>query len=138
MNIGIASNQEVDGIWPLISDRIQQGCDKTGNATSSADLWQLCRSGNAFLILVGDGASIKAASVWRFETWPSGLVFKCLSLSGDDMPTWIRPFSQFIISQAKIGGSDRLIAEGRKGWERVIKRMFQQSRVLWQTYEVKI
>lgn len=137
MNIGIANSAEVDRFWPLISAGIQEGCDLTGGAVSSSELWHMCRSGNAFLI-VGLENEIKVASVWRFETWPSGTVFRCLSLWGKNMNAWIAPFTEFVISQAKIGGTDRLIAQGRKGWERVIRRMFRQSRVLWQTYEVKL
>ena len=137
MNIGIATSAEVDLLWPVISEGIQAGCDVTGGAVSSSELWQMCRTGNAFLI-VGADDGIKFASVWRFETWPSGVVFRCLSLTGTDMESWISEFSEFVISQAKIGGANRLIAQGRKGWERVVNRMFKQSRILWQTYEVKI
>jgi hypothetical protein len=137
MNIGIAGVAEVDGIWPSISERIQNGCDRTGGASSSGDLWKQCRSGEAYLI-IGFNDGIKVASVWRFESWPSGLVFRCLSLAGTEMATWVIPFATFIQEQARIGGSTRLIAQGRKGWERVISRMYSQSKVLWQTYEVKI
>jgi len=135
MIIGIATAAQVDQMWPDITAGIQRGCDLTGGATSSAELWQMCRTGNGFLI-VGVEDGIKVASVWRFETWPSGVVFRCMSLTGSNMASWIGPFSSFIVSQAKIGGTDRLIAQGRKGWERVIRRMFSQSKVLWQTYEV--
>jgi hypothetical protein len=138
MNIGIATASQVDQMWPEITDRIQQGCDMTGGATSSAELWQMCRTGNGFLIVGIEDQSIVFASVWRFETWPTGVVFRCMSMAGTKMETWIAPFTQFVISQARAGGTDRLIAEGRKGWERVIRRMFSQSKVLWQTYEVKI
>ena len=138
MNFEIATLAEVDAIWPSVAGRIQEGCDRTGGATSSGDLWRQCRAGEAFLIIGSDGASIRVASVWRFETWPSGLVFRCLSLAGVQMGTWLIPFAQFVQEQARTGGTDRLIAQGRKVWERVIKRMFRQAKVLWQTYEVQI
>lgn len=134
MKIGIASIAEVDGFWPMIYQDIQRGCDKTGGATSSGELYQMCRSGNAFLFIGYDDA-IKVASVWRFETWPSGTVLRCMALSGRQMGTWIVPLYEFAMSQAAIGGTDRLIAQGRKGWDRALSR-FLKVRVLWQTYEV--
>lgn len=137
MKFWISTLAEVDAIWPLVAFRIQEGCDRTGGASSSGDLWRQCRAGEAFLI-VGFDDGIKVASVWRFENWPSGLVFRCLSLAGVQMGSWLIPFAQFVQEQARKGGTDRLIAQGRKGWERVIKRMYRQSKVLWQTYEVRI
>lgn len=139
MNFGIATLSEVDALWHQVAARIQEGCDRTGGATSAGELWRQCRSGEAFLIIgIDENGGIKVASVWRFEAWPSGWVFRCLSLAGVQMSSWLIPFAQFVQEQARKGGSNRLIAQGRKGWERVIKSIYRQSKVLWQTYEVKI
>lgn len=138
MRIGIANAAEVDAIWPLISAEMQRGCDKTGGGSSSGSLWQLCRSGNAFLIVCHDGEEIICASVWRFETWPSGTVFRCLGVCGKSMNLWVSELYAFALSQAKIGGTDRLIAEGRPGWVRVLSRYLDRRvRGLWQTFEVR-
>lgn len=135
MNIGIASAPEVDRFWPMIGLEMQRGCDKTGGATSSGELYQMCRAGDAFLF-IGYENEVKMASVWRFETWPSGVVFRCMALCGKEMGTWIVPLYEFAMSQAAIGGTNRLIAQGRKGWDRALSR-FLKVRVLWQTYEVR-
>lgn len=138
MNIGIASVSEVDGIWPLIGSEMQRGCDKTGGSMSSGDLWQMCRSGNAFLIVGHDGSDIIFASVWRFETWPSGQVFRCVGVCGRSMRLWAAALYEFALSQAKIGGTDRLVAAGRTGWVRVLQRHLSRNvRSLWQTFEVR-
>lgn len=136
MRIAIANAAEVDGVWPSISEKMQIGCDKTGGATSSAELWQMCRRGDAFL-LVGLDQEIIMASVWRFETWPSGQVFRCVGLCGSRPELWMRDLYEFAISQAKIGGTDRLIAQGRKGWRRLIEKYVTgRVRTLWETVEV--
>lgn len=137
MRIGLATTAEIDLIWPQISRRMQDGCDRTGGATSSSELWRMCRSGNAYLIYAVD-TELRMASVWRFETWPSGTVFQCVAICGTRMDQWIAPLAQFAKSHAHIGGADRLIAQGRKGWERALKRVLGPTRVLWQTYEVKL
>ncbi|MBX5143211.1 hypothetical protein HJB79_31375 [Rhizobium lentis] len=136
MRIAIANSAEVDAIWPSISEKMQTGCDKTGGGTSSAEMWQMCRRGDAFLI-VGFAESIEFASVWRFETWPSGQVFRCVGLCGAKPERWMRSLYDFALSQAKIGGTDRLIAQGRKGWRRLIERhVTGRVRTLWETVEV--
>lgn len=137
MKIGIANAAEVDALWPVIGIEMQRGCDKTGGGTSSGYLWQQCRSGAAFLIICNDGENIVCASVWRFENWPSGTVFHCIGVCGKSMHLWVRELYEFALSQAKIGGTSRLIAEGRSGWVRVLKRyLSKQVRGLWQTFEV--
>jgi hypothetical protein len=136
MRIAIANSAEVDAIWPAISEKMQIGCEKTGGATSSAELWQMCRRGDAFLI-VGFGDEISFASVWRFETWSSGQVFRCVSLCGQHPELWMRGLYEFALSQAKIGGTRRLVAEGRKGWRRLIEKYVTgRVRTLWETVEV--
>jgi hypothetical protein len=136
MNIIIASQADVDAIWPSISRKMQIGCDKTGGGTSAAEMWQMCRRLDAFLI-VGFDTELKFAAVWRFETWPSGQVFRCVGLSGSHPEQWMADLDEFAMSQARIGGTDRLIAQGRKGWRRLIERyVTKRVKTLWETYEV--
>jgi len=138
MKIGIANAAEVDAVWPSIAKEMQRGCDKTGGGMSAGDLWQMCRSGNAFLVLIFTDEGIVCASVWRFENWPSGTVFRCLGLMGRSMKVWVKGLYDFAMKQAEIGGTDRLIAEGRPGWVRVLSRYLSQPvKPLWQTFEVR-
>lgn len=137
MHIGIANAAEVDALWPLIADGMQRGCDRTGGASSSGDLWQIARSGNGFLIVIFDGKKIICSSVWRFENWPGGNVFRCLCLTGSDMKTWIRPLFEFATQRMMEGGARRLVAEGRNGWGRALEKYANvKTRQLWQCIEV--
>ena len=133
MQIGLASSSEIDGIWPQISAGMQKACDTTGGSLCSADLWQMCRAGDAFLMIAHDD-TIKMASVWRFENWPSGTVFKCLGLCGQDIAKWLPEALEYAKQTAKSGNASRIIAEGRFGWERVAR----QAKIISKTYEVNI
>lgn len=137
MQIGIVGSSEVDGLWPSLASEMQRGCDKTGGATSSADLWQMCRSGNAFLFLGLADNTMQFAAVWRFETWPGGMVFRCIAVCGRNMRDWIAPHYEFALHQAALGGASRIVAEGRPGWPRVLARYINRPvKPLWQTFEV--
>lgn len=137
MKIGIANAAEVDAVWPSIAKEMQRGCEKTGGGMSAGDLWQMCRSGNAFLILIFNDDGIICASVWRFESWPSGAVFRCIGLMGKSMKEWVPGLYDFALQQARYGGTSRLVAEGRPGWPRVLSRHFRRPvKPLWQTFEV--
>jgi hypothetical protein len=73
-------------------------------------------------------------SVWRLEHWPSGTVLRCLALGGERMADWIHSARGVANELAKQGKAGRIIAEGRKGWE----RYFRQARMLSQTYEIGV
>lgn len=134
--IAIANQSEIDAIWPMFSERVQRGCERTGGTTSAVNLWQMCRSGNAFLI-VGIEDGIKFISVWRFETWPSGVVFHCLCVCGNDIPSWCGELYDFAISQARLMGCNRLIGDGRKGWSRLLARQLKRPvKPIIETFEV--
>lgn len=134
MNIGIASPQEVDAVWPLIAARIQEACDRNGGDLSSGDLWQMCRSGNAFLVLVMDGNEPLAALIMQFQNWSGKQVMRCLVIAGERMAEWLPAAKGFIEQMAKDGGAKSFVSEGREGWTRI----FTEARKLRVTYEVRI
>ncbi|NNH67825.1 hypothetical protein [Rhizobium laguerreae] len=134
MNIGIANAAEVDQFWPAFASRLQIACDETGGDISSGDLWQMCRSGNAFLVLVLDDAGFKAALIMQFQKWTAKQVMRCMAIVGDDMASWLPAARDFIAQMAKDGGATSFIAEGREGWTRI----FPAARRLRTTYEVEL
>lgn len=134
MNIGIANAAEVDRYWQDFAQRLQIACDETGGDISSGDLWQMCRSGNAFLVLVLDGDAFKAALIMQFQKWTAKQVMRCLAIVGDDMADWLPMARGFIAEMAKNGGATSFIADGREGWTRI----FPAARRLRVTYEVEI
>lgn len=134
MKIGIANAAEVDQFWPAFASRLQIACDETGGDISSGDLWQMCRSGNAFLVLVLDDEGFKAALIMQFQKWTAKQVMRCLAIVGDDMAAWLPMARDFIAKMAADGGATSFIAEGREGWTRI----FPAARRLRTTFEVEL
>lgn len=134
MKIGIANAAEVDHFWPAFASRLQIACDETGGDISSGDLWQMCRSGNAFLVLVLDNDGFKAALIMQFQKWTAKQVMRCLAIVGDDMAAWLPMARDFIAKMAADGGATSFIAEGREGWTRI----FPAARRLRTTFEVEL
>lgn len=120
MIIRIAAQYEVDAIWPKITDKIAKACKRYGDDISSSGLWQMCRSGNAFLVFAAEeDGTIIMGSVWRFEQWASGQVLKCLCLGGRSPEIWSEQGKELIRRMRDEGGATRVIFEGRDGWQRV-------------------
>ena len=134
MKIGIASAIEVDAIWPTIGPQFASAVENYGDDISSGDLWRMCRSGNAFLLLVFNDDGVSLACVFRFDTWVKGAVLRILAVAGHEMNTWHDGVSDFLERIAKENGATRIVAEGRKGWERAYPRL----RLLRCVYEMEI
>ena len=135
IEIEICNIQEVDQVWPLIVDRMKEASIRCGGQSDPMNHWSLCRTGNAFLIIVRRGpGKIIGAGVWTFEHWINGKKLRCLSVWGYNMASWYEKYEAFVIEMARVGGATSLVAMGRKGWERVEPR----ATVLAQLYEVKI
>lgn len=134
MNIAIASNAEVDALWPIFAERLQLACEKTGGDISSGDLWQMCRSGNAFLLIVSANGDFVAALIMQFQKWTAKQVMRCLGIVGTDMELWMPMAKTFISNMAREGGATSFVAEGRDGWSAI----FPEAKKLRTTYEVSL
>lgn len=135
MRIGIANAAEVDALWPSIGQKVQATCDKSGGDMSSGDLWQMCRSGQAFLVVVmDDDQAVVATIILQFQKWNRRTVLRCLSIDGERMSEWLQDAMAYIENMGRNGGASSLISEGREGWARVLP----QAKKLRITYEVEI
>ncbi len=133
MKVEIIPVDQVDQVWPLIADRIDTCLHSIKADCSTADLWSLCRSGNAFLMVAHDG-DIHGAMVWRFETWLHGPVLKNLITVGDRMKDWLSDAHDAAGRLAKNGGATRYVWHGRKAWQ----RYFPKAKVLNITYSMEV
>ena len=130
LDVSLIPTGQVDQIWLHLRDGFDKALRKTGHDMSVGDLWTEARSGRGFLFAAHDGERIAGASVWRFETWPSGEKFRCLALYGSGMKDWIGDMHNVVKLAA---GKADLIAEGRPGWKRA--GVFPKARVLRELYE---
>lgn len=134
MKIGIANAVEVDAIWPLFSARLQKACERTGGDLSAGELWQMCRSGNAFLVVALDDGGPKAMLIMQFQKWTAKTVMRCLAIVGDGVDDWLPLARDFIAQMARDGGATSFVAEGRDGWV----KLFPDAKKLRTTYEVSL
>jgi hypothetical protein len=131
VKIEFANISEIDRIWPLISADMNAGCTKINNMPYAGQLWQMCRSGGAFLCIVHNEGQILSSSIWRFE---DDMSFRCFMLVGNNLKQWIRPLVEFISMQAREGGATTLKTDIRKGWLRFVSGGIANGN----TYEVKL
>lgn len=121
MKIGFASLWEIDGLWPRLSSGFQRSCERGTDGYTAGELWQMCRSGNAFLMLVFDPDQdrVEMASVWQFQEKNGRPVLRCLALFGSGMVTWLQGARVFIETIARDNGAQWLVTKGRRGWLRL-------------------
>lgn len=134
MKIKIASAVEVDAIWPTLGPKFVKATERFGDDLSSGELWQMCRSGNAFLVVVYNEQGVKMACVVRFERWTNGSILRVLSLVGEDIKEWAEQVKGYLNQMAITGGADRIVAEGRDGWAKI----FDEPKAIRQTYVMRV
>jgi hypothetical protein len=132
MNISIAGAHEVDTVWPLVAPKFMEASERCGDDFSSGEMWQMCRSGNAFLLVASDD-EIRAAMVARFERWTDGPVLRVLCIGGHDIRLWLTDGADFLKKFMVLGEARRVVFDGRDGWQRVLK-----VRKLRSVYEMEI
>lgn len=122
---------QVDGIWPALSEGFSYAAMATGGDITSGELWQGCRRGDVFLIVSHDETKVFGASIWKPETWQTGVKLRCLGLYGTEMHLWIDDMKALAASIAKDCGATSLLAEGRDGWTRIFPKA-KRLRVLYE------
>jgi hypothetical protein len=131
----IVNQYNVDEIWPRIAEDLQHACIRCRTPDLNAGiLWEMCRSNQAFLILMVDGSEILAKGVWRFDRPNNPHVFRCVMLHGVQMSKWLIPYREFITKLAKQNGATQLVTAGRRGWLKV----FPEAEQIGEDYEVDL
>ncbi len=134
MRVTLVPVHLVDSTWRCVSEGFGRASRRFGGDLTVGELWQLCRSGNAFLFVVHDDKEIIAATAWRPELWGSGPKFRCLALYGKGMNDWIEDLHQAVKQAAIQCGATALMSDGRVGWTKV----FPKAKVLRAVYEEAI
>lgn len=122
--------QHVDGLWPHVKDGFQKALLKTGGDLALGSLWQQCRAGEAFLVVVHDDG-VMAAAIVRPELWATGNKLRVLALYGEGMGDWFQDIMDMGKRIAADCGANALIFEGRRGWS----KKFPRARILRVLYE---
>lgn len=135
MNITLCPTQAVDQAWPKIAAGFGRALARGGGDLTIPDLWVTARSGQGFLFLAHDETGIHAASLYRFDTWSTGVRFRCLAIYGDKpAEEWFDAMLSEAERIGRMGQAVEIITEGRDGWGRRVKRL----RRLRNTYAMPI
>ena len=137
MKVETVPTDKIDVVWPMVSPAIVKCLHDIEADCTAADLWTMCRTGNAFLLVAHDG-TICAATVWRFETWPSRKVLKNLVTVNigpkTRMKSWLPQMIDAARTLAGLGGATSYIWQGRDEWARV----FRAARKLTTLFEMRV
>lgn len=134
MNIHIVNIADIDAIWQTVGPRFNAAIEKCGDDISTGELWQMCRSGNAFLVIAIGETGILMAAIVRFERWSNGAVLRVLSLVGEKIDLWAWDVKTYLSDLAKSNGATRVVAEGREGWARI----FDEPKRIRSTYVMEL
>ena len=134
MNVTLVPLHLVDGVWRHVSDGFGRASKRSGGDLTVGELWQMCRTGTAFLFVVHDDKSVVAATAWRPELWGSGPKFRCMALYGKGMADWMPELHEKVKQTAIQCGATSLMSDGRAGWQKV----FPNAKVLRMVYEEPI
>lgn len=132
--IHIVGLHEVDAIWPGIAEGFVEVTKRCGDDLTSGELWQMVRSGGAFLLVIVEGDKLRLSTVVQFQRWADGPVLRILSMAGEGLADWGVPLKQYLSEMARKGGAGRIVAEGREGWMRI----FDEPRKLRSTYVMSV
>jgi hypothetical protein len=135
--IGIAKVDEIDAAWPLVAPMLQQCIDNCGDDLSMGELWQMCRSGNAFLVFDSVDGKLRMVSVFQFQRWAGASVLRCIAMAGEQMDAWSDELAKFIKRMMADGNTDRLVFEGRE-WAAHFRKHGHMARKLRSTFEVRL
>lgn len=134
MNIFIANIADIDALWQTVGPRFNAAIEKCGDDISTGELWQMCRSGNAFLVIARDDSGLLMAAIVRFERWSNGAVLRILSLVGEQIEKWAPAVKAYLADLAKSNGAARIVAEGREGWAKI----FDEPKRIRSTYVMEL
>jgi hypothetical protein len=134
MNIYIANVADVDALWQSVGPRFDAVMQKYGDDLSTGELWQMCRSGHAFLVIARDDTGLLMAAIVRFERWSNGAVLRVLSLVGEQISEWAAKVNRFLSEMALSNGATRIVAEGREGWVKI----FDEPKRIRSTYVMEL
>lgn len=134
MNIEIVNLVYIDSIWEHVGPMLQRAQDKCGDDISVGQLWQMCRSGNAFLVIVKDDSAILMSCVVQFQPWSRGTVLRVLTLAGSRLEKWQDKVKTFLNDMGRSNGAIGVVAEGRDGWAAI----FDEPKKLRSTYFMEI
>jgi hypothetical protein len=121
---------EVDAVWPAIADAMERGCMKARSDLTAWDLYQHCRRGASFLVVVEKGGIPYGACVLDLKR---DRTLDVVAFAGRDLEDWLPDLLQW--EWLDTMGVTRVVAEGRNGLIDRLHDMIPGIRVIRQVVE---
>lgn len=138
MNITLVPVGNVDAVWPMVSALVVECLKKAPSYLTAGEIWQQCRSGDAFLFAIHDGEKVVGVAIWEFASAFGQPAFVCLVLAGENLSGWVVNMVEVASKIARDGGAEILSATGRVGLLDPLKKKIPGVRVARQTYIVPV
>lgn len=122
----------IDVAWPQVLPLIQRMVDSAPDL-ELPHVWNMLRSGEWELWVIGsEEHGHEAIGITRLRAWGDGTAAYAVGVASNDAGIWRRLIPEWC-KALKARGADRIIIEGRKGWERVVPG----AKLLRQVYEIE-
>lgn len=138
MNVSLVPVVNVDAIWQHVGGMVVGCLEKAPSYFTAGDVWQWCRSGQAFLFVIHDGEKPSGVAVWQFGSSDGRPAFICLVMAGEEMDAWAHTLFKEAAMIAKNGGVTLLSATGRVGLAKKLKQTISGVKVTRQTYLMEV
>ena len=119
--VAIESNQ-IETAWPRVKGHIQAALDKAKGELSIETIKDRLLNKTSMLLVAADGIVILASIVCELVETESGRVCHIIAAGGKHADTWLDEWYNQIVPIAKDQGCVRISLNGRKGWEKKLKK----------------
>jgi hypothetical protein len=113
----------LDEALPLALDLLRPAFKRQAANVGEDYLVQDLRDGQSVLWMVYLGDTLTAAFTTVVVTHPLRSVLKIEFLGGADMDRWVGDAIKFLVGVAKHAGLEAIEADGRQGFEKMVKRL---------------
>ncbi len=116
IRIAVARPGEIEALWPLVFPHLEAAIDEDFWTDESA-LKKMLIDDKALMFLATVDGEIKGAAVAQIEELRTSVV-NIITIGGKDFKDWKGAMNGALTTYAKEMGCSRIVALGRKGWEK--------------------
>ena len=115
-------HKQIETIWPRVKDHIQAALSHSKGEISLETIKGRLLENRSLLLLACENVVILASIVCELVDTDNGRVCNIVTCGGSDSDTWLDEWYNQIVPIAKDQGCVRISLNGRKGWEKRLKK----------------
>ena len=113
--------EEIDKVWPLVKDRIQEALNRNFNPKDHWHVKEQCKLGLEQLwVIVDDKDDIHGVCVSSIIKQPNYNVGIVNMATGHDLPLWVDQIKEFEKWAVENYGIKKIEIFGRPGWKKML------------------